>query len=214
MEVRGLYGGFDGRMVLSHSNGASRSWRFPGFVSSAVIFISFFIVGVVVYSLLSPVLSRARVPLADARLSLLTAVPTTAEGVFRLLLSVTKAEGIFLCLLFLFSFTFFAQFLTRILLILRAFCVASALCRLRDWTQAGVFPPQILCFLFVIEALTSTTLILYAAKAASLSRQLRSCDNYLILPIFKLMFFHLLSMILSYFIMLFETGVLFLITRL
>lgn len=209
-----MYDATDGRMVLSDSQKGVPARQFPVLLHSALFFALFFLAGIAAYSFLRPVLQQANVPLADARLSLVTAVPTTAEGVFRLLLSATRAEGFSLCFLFLTSFTFFAPLLTRAILAIRALSVASALCRLRDWAQAGAVAAHTLFALYVLEALICAVLILYAAKAVSVSRRLRLCDRYRALPIFKLVFSHLFTLALFYFATLFGAGALFLITRL
>ncbi len=166
------------------------------------------------YAFLSPAFQGMAYPPADRRLSLLYAVPTTAEGALRLLFFATKEDGILFSLIFLFSFSFFAPLLVQAPLAFRALRLSILLCRLHDMARLGAISPTALVALVGFEALICTLAIFFSARAKAVSRSLRTCDRYQPLPIFILLFSHLLRLSFAYFATLFSAGVLYLTVRL
>ena len=188
--------------------------HFAPLAASAFIFVLFFLFGIALYLAISPIKSGENLSLASARLALLTATPSTAEGAFALLLSLTKSEAVFLGAAFLFTFTYFTLSLTRILLALRALQAAMLVCRLTDWMQAGVFSPAIGACLFLFEAVFSLIFILFTARAATLSLSMRFSLRNGNLPRFFCLIFHTFYVIIAYAATLFAAALLFLTVRL
>lgn len=182
--------------------------------TSALVFVLFLSLGIVLNLALSPTKQGVDLPLASLRLTLVTATPTTAEGTFTLLLSVTKSEAVFLGAVFLFTFTYFTLPLTRILLALRALQAATLVCRLTDWMQAGVFSPAVGACLFLYEAAFSLGLILFSVRAVALSRKLRFSTQNSVLPQFLSIIFHVFYLMITYAATLFAAALLFLTVRL
>ena len=145
---------------------------FSQHIASALLFIFVFTIGCAGYLLLSPTFRDFTYP-ADERLSLLFAIPTTAEGVIRLLFFATSRDALLLSLLFLFSFSFFTPLLVKGLLAVRALRLSVWLCRLHDMTRAGILAPHLFVALVCFEAVTVTLLIVFSTRAQSLSRSLR-----------------------------------------
>lgn len=187
--------------------------HFSAIVASALVFVAFLAIGVFLYLAVLPT-HKGELPIAASRLTLLTATPTTSEGVFYILLSATKSDGFFLALVFLFTFTYFAAPLTRALLALRAMQTAALLCRFTDWMIAGVFSPTVGIFFFLCESAFSLFAVLFAARAASLSRRMRLFGEYQALPTIILLFSHLLHLCFAYAATVFTAALLFLTVRL
>ena len=185
----------------------------PIFTSTAV-FILFFACSIALYSVLPHAIRDGGLPLASSRLSLLSAVPTTAKGVWQLLLSATKSDAFFLSLSFLFSLSFFASTLINIALAARALQIGALVCRTTDWISIGVLSPALGVALLVCEAAFSAVLIVFASRSVSVSKQFRNSGDCGALPMIITLFLHLFYLLFSCFLTLFTAGILFFIAQL
>lgn len=187
---------------------------FPPHLAPASFFVLVFAFGTVAYTLLSPSFSGLTYPPADRRLALLYAVPSTAEGVLRLLFFASAEDGILFSLIFLFSFSFFTPLLVHTLLAVRALRLSVLLCRLHDMTRLGALSPSSLVALVTLEAIVCALTIHFSTRAVAVSQSLRSCSRYEALPIFILLFSHTLRLFFIYFATLISAGLLYLFVRL
>ena len=186
----------------------------PPILASALIFVLFFAFGIALYLAIAPLKQDLNLPLAAERLSLLSATPTTAEGVFYLLLSATESEGLFLLFTFLLTFTFFAEPLTRALLAIRGLRVALLVCRCVDFVQTGVLSPAAGACFFICEAAFALICIMLAARSASLSQEIRHCNEHRDLLLFIHLISHLFHLLIAYSVTVFTAALLFLTLRL
>lgn len=149
-------------------------YRFLFPVRSALIYILFLVTGLFLYRALAPVIGVFSCRTAERFCAAVTSRPTDVSAWLHGATDVLLDEWILFGLAFLFTFSYFCDFLTSALLAYRALLLGIAFGYMEALLRRGACSAAFLTCFLIYEACLSALFLLFACRSAFLCARLRA----------------------------------------
>lgn len=161
-----------GRTAVMYHRPASDSYRFLFPVRSALIYILFLVIGLFVYRALEPVIGAFSCRTAENFCATVSARPTDISAWLRAATDMLTEEWLLFGLTFLFTFSYFCDFLTSVLLAYRALLLGIAFGYMEALMRRGACGAPLLSAFLIYEACLSALFLVFACRSAFLCARL------------------------------------------
>lgn len=144
---------------------------------SALIFVLFFMVGLLIYPFLSPLLDTCRCLPAERFCGGIFTPVSSLSDLPGILSRMLAREWILFGLSFLATFSFFCGTLTALLVFFDALSLGLSVGYLDACMRAGACPPAVFTGFLLFEGIVSAFFLLYTCRCAFLSARLRRAER-------------------------------------